>query len=138
MAPNNRLESAIDRVDPDVEVALLPKPDSTALLVGGGGCTALNLLARRPYAKITIVDDNPAQLALVEKKRAALVEHAPGSRGRIRAFGTNRDDPESLSSQGQQESLWRAGRAFVDEFVITATDRRAILMGAAQKMRLSG
>jgi S-adenosylmethionine-diacylglycerol 3-amino-3-carboxypropyl transferase len=58
--------------DARVEVAALAlrPPGEIAFCIGSGGCTALSLLTRG-LAKLFVVDINPAQIYLLELKRAA-------------------------------------------------------------------
>lgn len=62
------------REDADVELKLLRlRPEGESVFcIASGGCTAFSLLAARP-AKLQIVDINPAQVFLVELKKAALL-----------------------------------------------------------------
>lgn len=120
MAVDNPVQFAVVREDPDVERELLrrllPGPDRAALLVASGGCTALTLAATCPDLRLTVVDPNPAQLALVAKKAAALA----GDRS---AFGVGVDDPTSLSACGNFESLFRGLRAVLDDLVMPRAAR---------------
>jgi S-adenosylmethionine-diacylglycerol 3-amino-3-carboxypropyl transferase len=60
------------REDAAVEVAALAlrEPPETAFCIGSGGCTAFSLLIGAPE-KLDVVDINPAQVYLLELKRAA-------------------------------------------------------------------
>lgn len=124
----NPLQFAIVREDPEVELALLPKDAGAALLVASGGCTALAVGALRPDVDLTLVDPNPAQLALVREKLAALRAHPPGSAARARAFGVGVDDPSSLAQRGNFEALFRAQRAFLDALSLPHDARRRVLL----------
>ena len=61
------------REDAAIELDILrSRPaDETAFCIASGGCTALTLLLARPQ-KLHVIDVNPAQVFLVELKRAAL------------------------------------------------------------------
>jgi S-adenosylmethionine-diacylglycerol 3-amino-3-carboxypropyl transferase len=61
------------REDAAVELRVLNSlgTGQDAFCIGSGGCTALSLLAARPRA-LHVVDINPAQIFLLELKRAAL------------------------------------------------------------------
>jgi S-adenosylmethionine-diacylglycerol 3-amino-3-carboxypropyl transferase len=130
----NAIQFAIVREDPAAELAVvdtLVRPDAQVLLVASGGCTALTLAALRPSLRLTLLDANPAQLALVERKFAALRDLPAGSLERRRAFGVDVDDASSFSGGGNFESLFRGLRAVLDDLVLPAADRRAILEGRA-------
>jgi S-adenosylmethionine-diacylglycerol 3-amino-3-carboxypropyl transferase len=72
LASGAKLLYAQMREDPQVDrEALAISPADRLLCVASGGCTALTLLAEGP-AELVAVDLNPAQLALVELKIAAL------------------------------------------------------------------
>lgn len=63
--------------DGDIETAALAiDRDDDVIAIAGGGCTALSLLAERPR-RLHVVDRNPAQIHLLELKRAA-VGYLPG------------------------------------------------------------
>jgi S-adenosylmethionine-diacylglycerol 3-amino-3-carboxypropyl transferase len=129
MPPNSRVQFAIVREDPSVELALLPQmrdgAQPRALITASGGCTALALLAERPDVSVTALDLNSAQLELVSAKRTALQTLEPGP-ARDARFGIGADDPNSLNGCGNFESLFRGLRAVLDDLVMTAADRRAL------------
>jgi S-adenosylmethionine-diacylglycerol 3-amino-3-carboxypropyl transferase len=119
----NPIQFAVVREDPALEEALLSGVEE-ALLVASGGCTALTLQARFPALTMTLVDPNPAQLDLVERKRQAL------QRGRRAdlwgAFNVGHDDPQGLCACGNFESLFRGLRQFLWEFVLPPEALRAL------------
>jgi S-adenosylmethionine-diacylglycerol 3-amino-3-carboxypropyl transferase len=106
----NPLQFAIVREDPEVECALVERfRPRRVVLVASGGCTGLTLAARFPGLDLTLVDPNPAQIAHVEAKVAAL-----------RAGETDRFlSPDGLSAGGNFEALFgvlrHALRTFVGE-----------------------
>ncbi len=138
----NPVQFAVVREDPVVELSLLADvrrgASTAALLIASGGCTALTVAAARPDVALTLLDANPAQLALVERKRAALAAHAPGSAARRRTFGVDADDAASLSGCGNFESLFRGLRAVLDDLVMPAAERRALLAGDGGAGALTG
>lgn len=139
MAVSNPIQFAIVREDPAVEVAVLDRlaPDATrALLVASGGCTALSLATLRPEVALTLVDANVAQLELVARKVAALRAHPPGSTERARTFGVGRDDAAALSCCGNFESLFRGLRGVLDELVLSAEDRKRLLLEGGDRAPL--
>jgi S-adenosylmethionine-diacylglycerol 3-amino-3-carboxypropyl transferase len=130
MPINNPIQFALVREDAAVELAVLDRlapRDPQILLVASGGCTALTLAALRPSLDMTVIDANRAQLDLVERKLAALRQHAPGSAERRRLFAVDADDAQSLSGCGNFESLFRGWRAFIDDLIMPASDRQALL-----------
>lgn len=144
VALDNRVQFAVVREDPEVERAVLDglqRPGRAgpprALLVASGGCTALTLAAARPDVKLTLLDANAAQLALIERKVAALVRHAPASPERARLFGVGApgairgDDPDALTACGNFESLFRSLQAFLDDLVLPRGERAALLTTSA-------
>jgi hypothetical protein len=118
MSPRNRLQFAVTREDPNVELEVLARfPRSRLLLIASGGCTALTLRAVMPDAHITLVDANPEQLAHVDRKLAALRDLRGADR--LRAFNVGEpSDPSGLSECGNFESLFRGLRGFVQDFVL--------------------
>lgn len=117
----NALQFAVVREDPLVELAILERcQQRRVLIVASGGCTALTLASNG--ARCMLVDPNPAQLAHVETKRRALA-----GPDRERVFGVGKDDPASLSGNGNFESLFRIFRAVLDDLVLPYADRRQAL-----------
>lgn len=128
------------REDPSAELTLLPSPRDGArpevLLVASGGCSALAIATARPDVRLTLLDLNPAQLEHTRRKWDALAAHAPGSEERRRAFGIDQDDPGSLSGSGNFEALFRGLRGTLDDLLMSAGDRRALLAGAPDAPRM--
>lgn len=133
MSPGNRLQFAVVREDPVVELSLLPAPlriagasAPEALIVASGGCTALALSAHRPDVRVTALDMNPAQLALVREKFEVVRAQPPGP-ARTARFGVGVDDATTLNAGGNFESLFRGFRAVLDDLVMSHADRHALL-----------
>lgn len=122
------LQFAAVREDPRIERTLvLEHAPRRVLLVASGGCTALALRAWFPALAIELVDPNPAQLAHVERKLAALAASAEPA-----AFNVGTPDPDGLAECGNFERLFRAFRALLDLFVVAGDERRLRLeTGAA-------
>lgn len=115
MPPGQRLQFAVVREDPAVELAALAGSQAPrVLLVASGGCTALALQARFPDATFTLVDPNPAQHAHVAAKADAW------ARGDLAALNVGTDDPAGLNERGNFEALFRQVRRFLAEFVADA------------------
>jgi S-adenosylmethionine-diacylglycerol 3-amino-3-carboxypropyl transferase len=134
MPVDNPIQFALVREDADTEFAVLDalqKDARSALLVASGGCTALSLMARRPDLALTLIDANQHQLDLVGRKLTALRDHPPGSPARRTLFGVDVDDDASLSGCGNFESLFRGLRAVLDDLVMPAGERRALLSSGA-------
>jgi S-adenosylmethionine-diacylglycerol 3-amino-3-carboxypropyl transferase len=113
------LQFAVVREDPRVEAMLVDELRCRRmLLVGSGGCTALALRSWYPEAEITLVEPNPAQVAHVAKKLAALRDLRPAEFD----VGAARPSP-GLSECGNFERLFRVFRSVLDEFVLPADDR---------------
>jgi S-adenosylmethionine-diacylglycerol 3-amino-3-carboxypropyl transferase len=136
MPVSNPVQFAVVREDPAVELAVLaelsPLRPRAVLLVASGGCTALTLAAERPDVRVVAIDPNPAQLALVRRKVAAL---AAGDRA---AFGVGRDDPTSLTGCGNFESLFRGLRAVLDDLVLPYDARLRLLTEGGDPSALVG
>lgn len=127
MTRDNPLQFAVVREDPNVESQLLAEAsgaDPRVVLIASGGCTALTLQARHPDASIVLVDPNPAQLAHIRRKIAAL--ELPVDERR-RAFNVGHEDPQGLSESGNFESLFRGLRELLWEFVATPDEWRSLL-----------
>lgn len=118
--PRNPLQFAAVREDPRIEELLLRERRARhALLVGSGGCTALHLRSRLPDLRLTLVEPNPAQVAHLERKLAALARPDPAE------FNVGNDHPDGLHECGNFERLFRLFRAVLDLFVLPAAARRA-------------
>lgn len=127
------LKFAVVREDPEFEIAALAGIEHPrALLVASGGCTALALQAKYPSGAFTLVDPNPAQLAHVQSKVAALQAGSD-----LTAFGVGIE--AGLCCDGQFESLFRGFRQFLHEFVASHDEIVAAIEGdvVAQRELLS-
>jgi S-adenosylmethionine-diacylglycerol 3-amino-3-carboxypropyl transferase len=113
----SRVQFAIVREDPRVELAVLRAcPCAHGLLIASGGCTALTLAARHPSLDLTLLDPNPAQLALVEAKIDAL-----GRADSSTLFNLGDPDPKGLNQCGNFEKLFRGLRHFICEMGVPET-----------------
>ena len=107
-----RPKFAVVREDPDIESRVCARVGARAILVvASGGCTALTLAHRSPELAITAFDTNPAQLAHVREKQAAV------ARGDLRALNVGDDASDGINQRGEFEGLFRTLRLFVEEFV---------------------
>jgi S-adenosylmethionine-diacylglycerol 3-amino-3-carboxypropyl transferase len=101
----NPLQFSVVREDPQIEMDLVEKFGlERATLIGSGGCTAFCLKSLNPDLKITLIEPNPAQIALIKEKITAL------EKGEIEKFG-------SFIERGNFESLFRQFRGFIYEFI---------------------
>ena len=73
--PNSEIFFSQVREDPLIEIELLKdKPNQRVALVASGGCTLLRLLAFENIKEVHGIDFNPAQLNLIEIRKAALFQ----------------------------------------------------------------
>ena len=109
------LKFAVVREDSRLEAHLVDAHGPAAvLLVGSGGCTALNLAAQYPALPLTVFDINAAQLAhLARKARAA-------ARGDLAALNVEVDDAEALNQCGAFEGLFQLVRHHIELFITGA------------------
>lgn len=118
------VQFAAVREDPRIEARVLREQGSQrALLIASGGCTALHLRASLPELHIELIDPNPAQLALIDRKLAALATFDPAAFDES-PFNIGRDDTDGLHECGNFERLFRLLRTSLDTFVIGPDDRR--------------
>jgi S-adenosylmethionine-diacylglycerol 3-amino-3-carboxypropyl transferase len=111
---DNDMQFAVVREDPLLEREILIKyPSNSILTIASGGCTALALKAWHPEAKLTILDPNSAELALVQLKIDALKNGLP-----LSAFNVDDDNPANLSQCGNFESLFHIFRTFIEDFCL--------------------
>ncbi|MBY0516639.1 MAG: DUF3419 family protein [Bacteriovoracaceae bacterium] len=115
MSVDNPIQFAVVREDPMIEKFLVEthKPKN-ALLIAGGGCTAFTLSTLFPDLKITLVDPNPAQLQLVQRKSQALqrLSMDPG------IVNIGNEDPQGLNACGNFETLFHCLRDFWRSFIL--------------------
>lgn len=114
----NPIQFAVVREDPDIETHLMQglAPNSNALLIASGGCTAFTLVARFPSAELTLVDPNLSQIELIQQKITAL--NTLEGVERSASFGVGLDSPDVLTACGNFESLFKSLRNFLYEFVL--------------------
>lgn len=118
---DNPIQFAVVREDPVIELDVLARfPAQSLLLIASGGCTALTLRAHLPSEKITLLDPNPSQLELVQRKTEALA--LPDRAERLARFNVGSSDPEGLSECGNFESLFRGLRGFLHDLVLPADE----------------
>lgn len=97
------LKFAVVREDAELEAALVERTSAKrALVVASGGCSAFTLLHRFPKLEVTAFDRNPAQLAHVRAKHAAVMR---GDRASLAA----------LSDCGAFEALFRNLRGLLEK-----------------------
>lgn len=111
------------REDPEVEAALLLPTDRKVLMIASAGCTALALAPRFPDCRFHLLDPNPAQLKLVKDKVAALEALAPEAEPERTVFNIGDPSAEGLGGRGNFEALFRAFGGFLDELVLSRSDR---------------
>jgi len=113
---DNPIQFAVVREDPTLEIEVLQQyPCRDLLLIASGGCTALALRSQFPTCNMTLLDPNPAQLDLVNRKQAALAQGQPSKS----LFNIECDDPHGLSECGNFESLFRGFRGFVYDMILS-------------------
>lgn len=132
----NKIQFAVVREDPALPATLVDRfAARRVLLIGSGGCTGLTLRCLHPDLKITLLDPNPAQLALIERKASALGA-PPGSRRRA-LFNIDDDRADGLSQCGNFESLFRGLRGFLNEFIATDAEILHWFTGTATPIELA-
>ena len=82
-------------------------------MVASGGCTALSLKHEFPRLDVVAFDFNPAALAHVREKAAAV------ERGELRQLNVGDASRTGLNQRGDFEGLFRTLRGFLLEFVLT-------------------
>jgi S-adenosylmethionine-diacylglycerol 3-amino-3-carboxypropyl transferase len=121
---NNLIQFAVVREDPELEAEILRKfSGKRALLIASGGCTALHLLTQFPELALSLVDFNPAQLSLVQRKLDAMGLEREAMHAN---FGVENTASNSLVQCGNFESLFRSLRFFLNEFVLDPAAMRSI------------
>ncbi|KFE67547.1 DUF3419 family protein [Hyalangium minutum] len=110
----SRLKFAVVREDPELEAQLVRATGAhSVLLVASGGCTALSLKHEFPQLEVFAFDSNPAQLAHLQDKAAAV------ERGELNRLNVGDSSREGLNQCGAFEGLFRILRGFLLEFVLT-------------------
>ena len=122
---DNAVQFAVVREDPMIEAELVRLTNaSNVLLIASGGCTALTLQALFPDLHITLIDSNPAQLELVQKKIKALRDlDKPAQQQR---FNIETSNPNGLNQSGNFESLFRGLREFIFDLVADEAKIRSL------------
>ncbi len=122
---DNPIQFAVMREDPAIEFDLVATRNcQRVLVIGSGGCTALNLQAKFPHLEITLVDPNPAQIGLIRSKMQAL-QTAKGT-DRDALFNIECADPAALNACGNFESLFRLLRDYIREFILGPAEIEAM------------
>ncbi len=123
---NNPVQFAVVREDSQIEMDIVGEFGfDRATLIGSGGCTAFCLKAFSPEIKITLIEPNLSQIALVKKKIDVL--QTADQALIFKKFGVGAADNESLIECGNFESLFRQLRLFINEFILDATEIEAAL-----------
>lgn len=116
----SRLKFAVVREDPELEAQLVRATGArSVLLVASGGCTALSLKHEFPQLEVVAFDSNPAQLAHLQDKAAAV------ERGELRRLNVGDASRDGLNQCGAFEGLFRTLRGFLLEFVLTEEELEA-------------
>lgn len=102
----------IVREDPQWEHAFFPR-EGTLLCIASAGDTALSLALSRPEQAVVVVDINPDQLALVERKRQALGLGVEEQKAKFHVG----ESAEALDTGGAFEALFATFASFVHRFV---------------------
>lgn len=110
MAERIRFATSLD--DPRLEADLLPRAMSKrALVVAGGGCSALTLALRYPDVAFTAFDPDPAQIAHVRAKKEA------SERRDLALLNVGDEAIEGLNASGALEAVFRGFRERVQATV---------------------
>lgn len=120
---DNPIQFAVVREDPDIERRAMGGVPARVLLIGSGGCTALALQGHWPDTEFSLVDPNAAQLDLIRSKVHAL--QSGDSSSLQTRFNVGSIDADGLSQCGNFESLFRALRRFLEEFVVEEEEIRS-------------
>lgn len=122
---SNPIQFAVVREDSRIEAELVRRLSARqVLLIGSGGCTALSLQCEFPELGITLLDPNPAQLALICRKAEALSRSKPEELKAL--FNIGNSDARGLNACGNFESLFTGLRRFIEEFILSAEDIQSI------------
>ena len=112
---NNKIQFAVVREDPHIEAELITRFKlKRAVLIGSGGCTAFSLRAIFPKLDIKLIEPNPAQIKLIEKKISIISKNELAEVRKL--IGTGERNP--LIESGNFESLFKLLRNTLFEFVI--------------------
>ncbi len=103
---------AVTREDARLEGDLVMRLGAkTVLCPVGGGCVPLTLTSRFPELSVTGFDRNPAQLAHIVEKAAAVNARD------MRALNVEHASRRGLNQRGELERVFRMLRAFFEEFI---------------------
>lgn len=139
MSINNKLQFAVVREDPLIDINIIKKFElSNALLVASGGCTALSLLAAFSDLDVHVFDPNPNQIDHVKEKLALLSDLKIGDF--TDQFNIDNCNTHGLNEKGNFESLFRGFRTFITEHVVDRGSLEACLSGDDEELNeiLSG
>jgi len=142
----NDIQFAVVREDPEIFMQdMQDKKVNKVLMIGSGGCSALSYKSVMPHLDITLLDMNPAQLNLVKAKVQAFKDVDNDSNYRTSALFKNaaikhrfgildengqkvgNKEVNTLSSNGNFESLFRQLMSFVFEFVVDKKELKLLL-----------
>lgn len=127
----NPIQFAVVREDPQIEMDLIKDfRFERATLIGSGGCTAFCLKSLNPQLKISLIEPNAAQIALVKEKINAL------EKGEIEKFGIGISNKNNFIECGNFESLFRQFRGFINEFIADETEIKYAFAKNSQKFWL--
>lgn len=117
----NPVQFSVVREDPQIELWIVRKFGlNRATLIGSGGCTAFCLKAAYPDLQISLIEPNPAQIALIEEKITVFENNKKSAV--LEKFGVGITSLESFIERGNFESLFRQLRLFIQGFIISETD----------------
>lgn len=113
---SNPLQFAVVREDPEVECDLIKNNPhiKKILMIGSGGCTAFSIRLMFPSIEQTLIEPNPAQIQLIKTKEKLLLENKI-------------NEIEKINQTGNFESLFRALRLFIEEFIIDHDEFKKII-----------
>lgn len=124
---DNPVQFSVVREDPWLDRQIVDRFGARRiLLIASGGCTAFSLAAHDSSLDMTLVDPNPAQLALVRQKASALRLQ---DEARRKTFNIENTDPTGLSECGNFESLFRGLRQFLYDFAVPYEEMRLLCRG---------
>jgi len=115
---NNDIQFAVVREDPLLPLKAIRQrcqSRSRLLLIASGGCTALTIGCALPDSSMILIDKNPAQLQLVQRKLTCLQGESPLEFKS--KFNIGYENPSGLNESGNFESLFRGFRKFIHDLV---------------------
>jgi len=136
---DNLVQFAVVREDPELEWEVLKdRPHQRLMMIGSGGCTALTLQSRMPDSTFVLIEPNPAQIDLLQRKVKALQDLEVSKRHRafdILPEGVSFAEGhvwDGLSQCGNFESLFKGLRLFIEEFVWPREKIESFFLGDGQ------